>query len=238
MKSRMALSISRMILALLLLTSITGIVSAQEPWFPTPGQHEAMFEFVGQVKNLPPAGPGLPPTSIQYGYLSHIQSLTDDQIYLSGGPQNETNALFTFYNDSTTEKITNHGSLKIVIREGTTTIYYNPVGGGDLTTPNPNSFRQGAPVLTTKWRHQVIFDTNPSPDPTAPLRTNLFFVTWWHTITSSQVVDLGGNHALLGRVGSTFKQHLVGGVDFSGKVNGKFAGYAESSLPVLVFQAR
>lgn len=238
MKSRMALSISRMILALLLLTSITGIVSAQEPWFPIPGQHEAMFEFVGQVKNLPPAGPGLPPTSIQYGYLSHIQSLTDDQIYLSGGPQNETNALFTFYNDSTTEKITNHGSLKIVIREGTTTIYYNPVGGGDLTTPNPDSFRQGTPVLTTKWRHQVIFDTNPSPDPTAPLRTNLFFVTWWHTVTSSQVVDLGGNHALLGRVGSTFKQHLVGGVDFSGKVNGKFAGYAESSLPVLVFQAR
>ncbi len=171
MKSRVVTVITRVFLALMFLTSITGIVSAQGLWFPTPQQHEAMFEFVGQVKNFPPAGPGLPPTSIQYGYLSHIQGLTDDQIYLSGGPQNETNALFTFYNDSTTEKITNHGSLKIVIREGTTTIYYNPVGGGDLTTPNPNSFRQGTPVLTTKWRHQVIFDANPSPDPTAPVES-------------------------------------------------------------------
>jgi len=238
MKSRRVQAIRRMFLALLLLTGITSIVSAQGLWFSTLEQHEAMFEFVGQVKNFLPAGPGLPPTSIQYGYLSHIQGLTDDQIYLSGGPQNETNALFTFYNDSITEKVTNHGSLKIVIREGTTTIYYNPIGGGDLITPNPNSFRQGTPVLTSKWRHQVIFDNNPSPDPTAPPRTNLFFVTWWHTITSSQVIELGGEHVLLGRAGNTFKQHLVGGVDFTGTVNGKFAGYAESPLPVIVFQAR
>jgi hypothetical protein len=138
-------------------------------------------------------------------------------------------------NDSVAEKVTNHGSLRIVIREGTTTIYHNSLGGGDLTTPNPDSFRQGTPVLTTKWRHQVIFDTNPSPNPTDPPRTNLFFVTWWHTITSAQVFTLGEEHVLLGRVGGTFKQHLVGGVDFAGKVNGKFAGYVESVLPVVVF---
>jgi hypothetical protein len=238
MKARIISGISRISFEVLLLTTVTSIASAQGLWFPSLEQHEAMFEFVGQVKNLPPAGPGLPATSNQYGYLSHIQGLTDDQIYLSGGPQNETNALFTFYNDSITEKVTNHGSLKVVIREGTTTIYYNPVGGGDLTTPNPNSFRQGTPVLTTKWRHQVIFDNNPSPDPTAPPRTNLFFVTWWHTITSSQVIELAGNHVLLGRVGGTFKQHLVGGVDFSGTVNGKFAGYSESIFPVVVFQVK
>jgi hypothetical protein len=84
----------------------------------------------------------------------------------------------------------------------------------------------------------VIFDTNPNPDPTVPPRTNLFFVTWWHTITSSQMIGLVENRILLRRVGCTFKQHLVGGVDFSGTVNGKFAGYAESSLPVIVFQAK
>jgi hypothetical protein len=238
MKFKIVSVVSSMFFGILLLGSISRQTSAQGISFPFFEQHEAMFEFVGQVKNLPPPGPGLPATSIQYGYLSHIQGLTDDQIYLSGGPQNETNALFTFYNDSVTEKVTNHGSLRIVIREGTTTIYYNPVGGGDLTTPNPNSFRQGTPVLTSKWRHQVIFDVNPSPDPTMPPRTNLFFVTWWHTITSSQVINLGGDHVLLGRVSGTFKQHLVGGVDFSGTVNGKFAGYAESLMPVVVFQAR
>jgi len=231
MKSRIVLGIRTLFLALFLLTSIAGFASAQGPSFPALVQHEATFEFVGQVKNFPPAGPGLPATSVQYGYLSHIQSLDDTQIYLPGVPQDEKSALFTFYNDSVTEKVTNHGSLRIVIREGTTTIYHNSLGGGDLTTPN----RQGTPVLTTKWRHQVIFDANPSPNPTDPARTNLFFVTWWHTITSAQVFTLGEEHVLLGRVGSTFKQHLVGGVDFAGKVNGKFAGYVESVLPVVVF---
>ena len=61
------------------------------------------------------------------------------------------------------------------------------------------------------------------------------YVTWWHTIMSSQVIELGGDHVLLGHVGGTFRQHLVGGVDFTGKVNGKFAGYAESFTPVVVF---
>ena len=238
MKSKIIPTISRIFLALLLLTGTATVVSAQGLWFSNPEQHEAMFEFVGQVKNFGPVRPGLPATSVQYGYLSHIQGLADDQIYLSGGPQNETNALFTFYNDSVTEKVTNHGSLKVVIREGTTTIYYNPVGGGDLLTPNPDSFRQGTAVLTSRWRHQVISDNNPSPDPTAPPRTNLFFVTWWHTITSSQVVQLGSERVLLGRVGNPFKQHLVGGIDFSGTVNGKFAGYSESLLPVIIFKER
>jgi hypothetical protein len=220
--------------ALLLLVGIAGTAWAQGPWFPAVAPNEAMFEFVGQVKNSPPAGPGQPATSVQYGYLSHIQGLSDDQIYFPGLPQNETAALFTFYNDSVTEKITNHGSLKIVIREGTTTIYHNPAPSGDLTTPNPDSFRQGTPILTTKWRHQVIFDTNPSPDPTAPPRTGLFFVTWWHTITSVTPVQLGDQKLLLGLVGGRFMQHLVGGIDFTGTVNGKFAGYATSPTHVLV----
>jgi hypothetical protein len=235
MNSKIVSVVCRMFLGFLFLSSVANIVTAQGLWFSSLEPHEALFEFVGQVKNFAPAGPGLPATSVQYGYLSHIQGLTDDQIYLPEGPQNETNALFTFYNDSVTEKVTNHGSLRIVIREGTTTIYYNPAGGGDFATPNPNSFREGTPVLTTKWRHQVILDGNASPDPAAPARTNLFFVTWWHTITSSQIINLGGDHVLLGRVGGGFRQHLVGGVDFTGTVNGKFAGYAESLMPVVVF---
>ena len=221
--------------ALLIFAGSIRTAQAQLGWPETMHQGEAMFEFVGQVQNFPPAGPGLPPTSIQYGYLSHIQGLTDGQIYLPGGPQNETTALFTFYNDSVTEKVTLHGSLRIVIREGTTTIYYNPTAGADFTTPSPDSFRQGTPVLVSRWRHQVVLDGVASPDPSAPPRTNLFFVTWWHTITSSQVIMLGQDKVLLGSAGQNFIQHLVGGVDFLEKVNGKFAGYATKLVPVLVF---
>lgn len=235
MKSKAVATIGRILFAVLLLSSCAGVVSAQGDWFSSKGPNEAMFEFVGQVKNLPAAAPGLPATSVQYGYLSHIQGLTDDEIYTTGVPQNEASAHFTFYNDSVTEKITNHGSLRIVIRQGTTTIYYNPLPHGDLTTPNPDSFREGTPILTTTWRHQVIFDTNASPDPTAPARTGLFFVTWWHTITSATPVQLGDHKLLLGLVGGKFMQNLVGGIDFTGTVNGKFAGYAMSPTPVLVF---
>src|ERR1700751_3798812 len=130
MNSRIVSVVCRMFLGFLFLSSVANIVTAQGLWFSSLEPHEALFEFVGQVKNFAPAGPGLPATSVQYGYLSHIQGLTDDQIYLPEGPQNETKAMFTFYNDSVTEKVTNHGSLRIVIREGTTTIYYNSAGGG------------------------------------------------------------------------------------------------------------
>ena len=230
MKTSLLLRSTGLLTAVLLATT----AMRAQPLFFTPPPNEAMFEFVGQVKNAPPAGPGLPATSTQYGYLSHIQGLSDDQIFLPGAPKNETSALFTFYNDSVNDKVTDHGSLRIVIREGTTTIYYNPAAGGDLTTPNPDSFRQGTPILTSKWRHQVILDTNAGSDPAAPPRTNLFFVTWWHTITSAEFVNLGDKQVLLGFPGTRFEQHLVGGVDLTGKVNGKFAGYAESLVPVIV----
>src|SRR5215470_17449173 len=144
----------RLLLGILFVAGSVGTARAQFPFQPPfdfSQIDQEMFEFIGQVKNAPPAGPGLPATSVQYGYISHVRGLNDDQIYLAGVPQNEASALFTFNNTATTEKVTNHGSLKIVIREGTTTIYYDPAPSGDLTTPNPESFRQGTPVLTTKW---------------------------------------------------------------------------------------
>ena len=65
MNLRIVSAVIRVSLALLLST-LAGIASAQGLSFPVFEQHEAMFEFVGQVKNLPPAGPGLPATSNQY----------------------------------------------------------------------------------------------------------------------------------------------------------------------------
>jgi hypothetical protein len=226
MRSKGIVFIGCVSLTAVLMSAMPARMSAEESRNENSGgRDELIYEFVGQVQNFPPAGPGQPPTSIQYGYLSHIEGLGDSQIYLPGVPQNEASALFTFYNDSVTQKVTTHGSLRIVIREGTTTIYLNGTPSGDFTTPNPDSFRQGTPVLATRWRHQVILDGAPAPDPNAPPRTNLFFVTWWHTITAAKRFKLGDDSVKLGRVGQTFRQHLVGGVDFTGTVNGKFAGY-------------
>ncbi len=178
---------------------------------------QIIFEVIGQVKNSPSPGPGLPATSVQYGYLSYVPQLTDNETFLPGGVQNDTTAVFTFYNESTTLRVTPHGRWIIIVREGTMTVYYHPTAGSDLTTPNPDSFRSGTPVQTSTWRHQVIFEPAPS---------GLFFVTFTNTITSSSPVNVGGKMLRLGRPGGTFRMSLVGGPDPAGLVNGKFAGMA------------
>lgn len=176
-------------------------------------EDQVMFELIGQVKNAA----GSPPTSVQYGYLPYINGLSAEQTFAAGSVQNETTAFFTFYNESKTLRSLTHGRWTIVTREGTSTVYYHDIPHGDLTTPNPDSFRDGLPVMTSSWRHQVIFEPAPS---------GLFFVTFSNTITSSTPVMVGGGSVRLGKPGDQFRIQLVGGPDPAGLVNGKFAGNA------------
>lgn len=204
------------VIAIVALAVATPVFS-QDPRAGAWPEDNVIFEWIGQVKNSPPAGPGLPATSVQYGYLPFIQGLSLDQTFAVSGPQNETRALFTFYNESVTLRAVPHGKFIIVTREGTTTIYYDDSPDGDLTTPNPDSFRDGIPVQTSVWRHQVIFE---------PVPTGHFFVTFVNTITSSTPVVVGGEAIRLGKSGEQFRVSLVGGPDPAGLVNGKFAGNA------------
>jgi len=201
------------IFMLLALISCAVPSIAQNPASGSWGDGEVMFELIGQVKN----SPGSPPTSVQYGYLPYIHGLTSEQTFAPGSVQNETTAFFTFYNDSTTVRTVVHGRWTIVTREGTSTVYFHDAPHGDLTTPNPDSFRDGTPVMTSSWRHQVIFEPTPS---------GLFFVTFSNTITSSTPVTVGGQTVRLGKPGDEFRIQLVGGPDPAGLVNGKFAGNA------------
>jgi hypothetical protein len=181
-------------------------------------EDEVLYEFIGQVKNSPPAAPGLPPTSVQYGYLTLLREV--DKVFTTDDPthQNEKTARFTFYNDSVTQRVITHGNLLIINREGTSTIYFNENPTGDLTTPNPDSFRSGKPILSTTWRHQVIFEPPPL--------TGHFFVHFENVVTSTDAFEFDGRELHIGRVGNRFRVNLVGDSDPAGKVNGKFAGYA------------
>jgi hypothetical protein len=214
---------SKKVLVLLVTLVFVATVSAAaaakvpSPFFGALPEDQVAFEVIGQVKNSPSPGPGLPATSVQYGYLSYVAGLTDDQTYVPGGPQNETTAFFTFYNESKTLRVTPHGRFNIIVREGTMTIYHNAAPAGDLTTPNPDSFRSGVPVQVSTWRHQVIFEPTP---------TGLFFVTFMNTIQTSPSFDAGGRYMRIGRPGDMFRISLVGGPDPAGLVNGKFAGTA------------
>lgn len=180
-------------------------------------EDQELFELVGQVKNAPPAGPGLPATSVQYGYLTFVKGL--DKIFTTDDPtkQNEKTARFTFYNESVTHRVIQHGNLLIINREGTSTIYFNDNPNGDLTTPNPDSFRSGKAILTASWRHQVIFE---------PTLSGHFFVHFENVVVSTDSFEMDGQEFCVGNVGDQFRVNLVGDPDPAGKVNGKFAGYA------------
>ena len=200
----------RTFIAVAVMFSLTGTALAQDLRSGAWPEDDVIFEVIGQVKNAGSA-------SVQYGYLPYINGLTLDQTFTSGGTQDERSAFFTFYNEGTTLRTVVHGLWRIVTREGTSTVYYDPTPNGDLATPKPETFRDGMVVMTSNWRHQVIFEPSPSGH---------FFVTFVHTITSSTPVMVNGEMIRLGKVGDQYKVSLVGGPDPAGLVNGKFAGNA------------
>ena len=105
------------------------------------------LEIVGQVQNVPM---GL---YNQYGYVSAISGI--DSVF-SSSTHNEGTALFTFYTEAHTDSVINNGKLRIVDRTGTTTIYFDEAPNGNFN--DPNTFRDGRPILTMTLKQQVILD--------------------------------------------------------------------------------
>ncbi|HXG95120.1 MAG TPA: hypothetical protein VNN73_22460 [Blastocatellia bacterium] len=169
------------------------------------GDSDVAMELVGQVLN---AGS----SSAQYGYVTYINGL--DNIFIAG-PQNETTALFKFYNESTTVRVINNGPLRIVNRVGTTTIYLDSTPDGDFN--NPDSFRNGVPVMISTFRHQVILDT----------ATNQFTTTFVNTITFVETFQFENQNIRLGKVGQKFRTVVFGRQNATGAGPAQFviAGY-------------
>ena len=147
------------------------------------------MELIGQAQVLSPQA------AIQYGYLSRIAGL--DTIF-TGTPQNESTAIFTFYNTTATTRVINNGPLRIVNREGTATFYLNPAAGADLT--NPDSFHAGTAVMTASLTHQVVLDTVQ----------NTFITQFSLTVTSAEEFTVGTETRRLGRPGQKFTWVIYG----------------------------
>ena len=147
------------------------------------------MELIGQAQVLSPQA------AIQFGYLSRVVGL--DTLF-SNSPQNESTAMFTFYNETTTTRVINNGPLRIVNREGTATFYINPSAGGDFS--NPDSFRAGTPVMTATLTHQVVLDTVQ----------NSFITQFSLTVTSAEEFTVGGDTRRLGHPGEKFTSIIYG----------------------------
>jgi hypothetical protein len=188
--------------ALVTLVMLAGPLSPESP--RAAESDTTTMELVGAVLNTGPS-------SAQYGYISFISGIP--RIFTQA-PQNETTALLTFYNDTTTSRVINHGPLRIVNREGTMTIYLNEKPKSDFG--NPASFREGTPVMTATLRHQVILDTV----------TSQFTTVFVNTIKSSSKFTLDGRQYELGKSGATFETTVLGRPSTSGPGQFVIAGYA------------
>jgi hypothetical protein len=170
------------------------------------------LELVGQVTNSPVGV--RPATSIQYGYLAYLRGMS----VFSGDPQNETTARFTFYTSTTTVRVIANGPLRIISREGTVTIYDDPSANGSFV--NPDSFRDGTPIMTAGLRQQVIVDT----------LTGAFTALNRNTIISTTPFTGGDGQLELGKPGGTFKTVINGHLNTTGGAPSAYmAGYTVSA---------
>jgi hypothetical protein len=168
------------------------------------------LELVGQVIN---SAPGVTPaTSAQFGYVAYLRGLP----IFKEGPQDEKTALFTFYTETTGLRVIANGPLRIISREGTVTIYDDPSANG--TFANPDSFRDGKPILVGGLRQQVIVDT----------ATGAFTAQNLNTITATSSFQGPSGTLQLGKVGDQFRTVIAGHVNAAGPPSAYMAGYTFS----------
>ena len=169
---------------------------------------DVQFELVGQVTNATAT------TSIQYGYLTFINGISGVANLFNPGPKSEATALFTFFNDTVNESVITNGSIRIINRVGTTTIYLN--SSANATFASPSSFQNGTPIQTSVLRHQVVIDTV----------TGYFTTTFVNTITSADRFQLDNTSFRLGKVGQTFRTTVFGHLNSPAPPSAYIAGYA------------
>ncbi len=167
------------------------------------------LEVVGQVTSSAPTVS--PATSVQYGYLSAIRGVVP---VFTPGPWNETTAIYTFFTDATTTMVIGNGPLKIIDREGTTTIYRRATPGAQFSAPA--TFKDGMPIQVSTLHQQVIIDT----------LAGVFTTMNLNTITATVSFTVNGRAMRLGTVGGTFRTVLSGHLNAPAPPSGYFAGYA------------
>lgn len=171
-------------------------------------EDDVVFELVGQVNNIP-----MTPTSVQFGYLTSITGL--EGVFNTPVPtmQNQSTALFTFFNDSMTQRVIVNGNLRIVNRVGTTTVYHDTTPDGNFA--DPTTFQDGLAVQTSAFRHQVILD----------VVTGNFTTVFVSEVTSVAPFFFNEQTVRLGKVGDRFRT-LVSGKTIVPGTQFEIAGYA------------
>lgn len=160
------------------------------------------LKFVGNVNN---SGAN----SNQFGYFSFVSQLPA----FNATPETAATANFTFYTEAVTQRVTNNGTLRIVDRTGTTTVY---LASSPASFADPESFRSGTPIQTSTMQQQVILDTT----------TGDFSVVNINTVTDVSAFNLSGQQYQLGKIGNGFRTLLRGKTNAAAPPGFFMAGYA------------
>ncbi len=160
------------------------------------------LEYVGNVNN---SGAN----SSQFGYFNYVTQLPA----FNGTPEDAAHANFTFFTEAVTQRVTTNGTLRIVDRTGTTTVYLatSPAGFAD-----PNSFRSGQPIQVSTLQQQVILDTT----------TGDFSVVNVNMVSETSVFSLAGQQYRLGKAGDRLRTVLRGKTNGTPPPGFFIAGYA------------
>jgi len=160
------------------------------------------LEFIGNVNN---SGPN----SNQFGYFSFVSQIPA----FNATPETAATANFTFYTEAVNQRVTNNGTLRIVDRIGTTTVYLTT---SPASFADPESFRSGTPIQISALRQQVILDTT----------TGDFSVVNINTVTDVSPFYLSGQQYQLGKLGNRFRTLLRGKTNTAAPPGFFMAGYA------------
>jgi hypothetical protein len=168
---------------------------------------QTVLEYTGQVTNVGTA-------SIQVGYFNYVKGFSTS--FSSASTQDESTALFTFFTSVNTTRNILNGSIRSVVREGTTTIY---LAKNPADFANPDSFRSGTPIQSSSMRQQVLVDTI----------TSGFTVTNYNVVNSVTSFAINGMSYQLGAPGKAFRTYLTGHLTATGPPSGHFGGFAIGS---------
>ncbi len=160
------------------------------------------FEYVGKANDSGAI-------SSQFGYFSYVAGLPAFKDTL----EDAAHANFTFLTGALTQRVTTNGTLRILDRTGTTTLY---LATSPASFSDPNSFRSGFPVQVSTMTQQVIIDTT----------TGDFSAVNVNTVTQTTSFMLAGKQYQLGNVGDQFRTVLRGKTDAAALQAFFVAGYA------------
>ena len=133
------------------------------------------------------------------------------------GTITEATAFLTFYNDTTTERVTNNGPIRVIDRTGTGTVYFDDLAFASFS--NPDTFRDGTAIQVCGLRHQVVLDTS----------TGYFTATFEMAVTSVNSFQIDGHTYQLGKPGDVYRYVVSGKLETVTPPSAYMAGVATGS---------